>query len=112
MKKSYEAKRAKRRAQGKGRNWRLERLNMEAVGVEEKKKGGGRKADDRENADLEQFLQVLDRCLCCAGSVSEQRHISLQAAVPAVGCFRCSGLFNLRFADRGLCMSESIARAG
>lgn len=59
VKKSYEAKRAKRKAQGRGsRAWRLARLPMESAEGAEKTGAAGRKAAERDTADMESFLRV------------------------------------------------------
>jgi len=58
VRKSYEVRRAKRRAQGRGRTWKLARLAVEAADTAEKLGAAGRKAADRDTADMESFLQV------------------------------------------------------
>lgn len=59
VKKSYEAKRAARRAKGHNRAWKLARLAMESA-AEGVTTSQARKAADRDTGDMEQFLQDLE----------------------------------------------------
>lgn len=61
VRKSYEAKRSRRKAKGHSRSWKLQRLAMEEAALEQKISASRqRQTADRDTADMESFLQELE----------------------------------------------------